>query len=98
EFALNVGHGTTGVGEWLFRQVAFPQAADNAAEYFRRYFADDASAGFRAQMLAMREKIPDFCAKVVCDYRLAEADLVGFTSMFSQNLPSIALARLIKQR
>src|ERR1700759_3132337 len=47
EFASNVGHGPTGVGEWLFRQVAFPDAPDNAEEYFRRYFADDSSAGFR---------------------------------------------------
>ena len=30
-------------------------------------------------------------------YRLAEADLVGFTSMFTQNVASFALARLLKE-
>lgn len=98
EFANNVGHGTTGVGEWLFRQIAFPNAPDNAEEYFRRYFSADSSAGFRAQMLAVRERMAAFCEQVIADYRLAEADVVGFTSMFSQNLPSIAVARLIKER
>src|SRR5262245_50399573 len=27
-----------GLGDWFFRQVAFPDLADNADRYFRRYF------------------------------------------------------------
>ncbi|HEY0806903.1 MAG TPA: hypothetical protein VGD84_17655 [Pseudonocardiaceae bacterium] len=42
ELASSVGYGTNVIGEWLFRQVAFPEFADNADEYFRCYFADDA--------------------------------------------------------
>jgi ribosomal peptide maturation radical SAM protein 1 len=98
QFANNSAYLTTGIGEWLFRQVAFPDAADNTAAYFRRYFCDDGSADFRVRMLRIRERLADFCRKVVDDYRLAEADVVGFTSMFAQNIPSIALARLIKER
>jgi ribosomal peptide maturation radical SAM protein 1 len=98
EFANNAGYGTTGIGDWLFRQVAFPEYPDNAAAYFQRYFADDGSADFRARMLRIREQLTDFCLKVIADYRLAEADVVGFTSMFMQTIPSIALARLIKQQ
>src|SRR2546430_6575633 len=51
EFANNVGYGTTGIGEWLFRQVAFPEFPDNAHDYFQRYFADDGLADFRASLL-----------------------------------------------
>jgi ribosomal peptide maturation radical SAM protein 1 len=98
QFANNAAFLTTGIGEWLFRQVAFPGAADNTADYFRRYFADDGSADFRARMLQVREQLADFCRKVVVDYRLDEADIVGFTSMFAQNIPNMALARLIKER
>lgn len=98
EFANNAGYGTTGIGEWLFRQVAFPDYPDNTSDYFQRYFCDDGSAGFRAHLLRVRERLLDFCLRTVAEHRLADADIVGFTSMFSQNLPSIALARLIKQR
>ncbi|MEO6702802.1 MAG: RiPP maturation radical SAM C-methyltransferase [Jatrophihabitantaceae bacterium] len=98
EFVNNVGHGTTGVGEWLFRRIAFPDAPDNADEYFRRYFGDESHASFRAQLLSVRDRLDDFCERILTEYRLTEADLVGFTSMFSQNLPSIAMARLIKSR
>jgi ribosomal peptide maturation radical SAM protein 1 len=98
EFANNAGYGTTGIGDWLFRQVAFPDSPDNATAYFQRYFADDGSADFRARMLRIREQVMDFCLGVIADYRLAEADVVGFTSMFAQNVPNIAMARLIKQQ
>jgi magnesium-protoporphyrin IX monomethyl ester (oxidative) cyclase len=97
-FANNADFLTTGIGEWLFRRVAFPDEADNTAEYFRRYFVDAGSADFRARMLGVRDRLADFCRKIVDDYRLAEADIVGFTSMFAQSIPSIALARLIKER
>src|SRR5262249_4663150 len=26
-----------GIGEWMFRQIAFPQTPDNTDQYFRRY-------------------------------------------------------------
>ncbi|WP_158581538.1 RiPP maturation radical SAM C-methyltransferase [Actinomadura spongiicola] len=89
---------TTGIGEWLFRQLAFPDAADNASAYFQRYFAEDRSADFRAHLLRIRSRLAEFCDGVITDYRLTDADVVGFTSMFSQSIPSIALAQLIKQR
>jgi ribosomal peptide maturation radical SAM protein 1 len=98
QFANNSDYLTTGIGEWLFRQVAFPDAAENTAAYFRRYFCDDGSADFRARMLRIRDRLADFLVDVIADYRLAEADIVGLTSMFAQTIPSIALARLIKQR
>ncbi|MFE2179020.1 RiPP maturation radical SAM C-methyltransferase [Streptomyces sp. NPDC059455] len=96
--ANEYGNLTTGVGEWLFRQLAFPDSTDNADAYFQRYFADDNAAGFRAHLLRMRNRMADFCNGVIEDYRLAEADIVGFTSMFSQSIPSIALAQMIKKR
>lgn len=91
-------HLIAGVGEWLFRALAFPDVPDNADSYFGRYFADDGSAGFRARLMQVRSRLRDFCNKMIDDYRLAEADIVGFTSMFSQNIASIALARMIKER
>jgi magnesium-protoporphyrin IX monomethyl ester (oxidative) cyclase len=98
QFANNADLLATGVGEWLFRKVAFPDAPDNAEAYFQRYFCDEASADFRARLFQIREQLADFCNDVVTKYRLAEADIVGFTSMFAQNVASMALARLVKER
>ncbi|MEW2529322.1 RiPP maturation radical SAM C-methyltransferase [Streptomyces sp. NPDC047071] len=110
DFALSFGAGeynrlaneygnlTTGIGEWLFRNLAFPDSDDNTSDYFQRYFADARSGEFRSHLLRIRNRLGDFCESVIDDYGLATADIVGFTSMFSQSIPSIALAQLIKQR
>lgn len=87
----------SGLGDWLFRQVAFPDAPDNTAEFRERYFPlpDE-----RRQALerALAADIPRLLRQVIDRYRLAEADLVGFTSMFTQNAASFALARLLKEQ
>lgn len=91
-------HVNTGFGDWLFRQVAFPDTTDNSDEYFQRFYPGMSWAAFREQTRGVRAQLPQFCEEVIDRYRLAEADIVGFSSMFAQNVPSIALARLIKER
>lgn len=87
-----------GVGEWFFRAAAFPEQPDNASAYFQRFYphGDAATRRLRAEILARRADIDDFLDDVIARYRLAEARIVGFTSMFSQNVASIALARRLK--
>src|SRR5262245_19552914 len=42
----------TGLGDWLFRRLAFPELPDNTSEYFRRYFPQrDRQTEMRKQML-----------------------------------------------
>jgi magnesium-protoporphyrin IX monomethyl ester (oxidative) cyclase len=90
-------HLHSGVGDWLFRHLAFPDAPDNTEEYFRRFYRGDRWDGFRELILAERAGLREFCAQLIAEHRLAEADIVGFTSMFAQNGPSIAVARMIKE-
>ncbi|MGV9304968.1 RiPP maturation radical SAM C-methyltransferase [Nonomuraea sp. NPDC003727] len=87
-----------GIGDWLFRQVAFPEEPDNGEQYFARYFAGPDRAPFRAELLRRRDRLGEFCAFLADKYRLAEADLVGFSSMFMQTVPSLAMARIVKDR
>ncbi|ONF73756.1 RiPP maturation radical SAM C-methyltransferase [Amycolatopsis keratiniphila] len=91
-------HVDTGLGDWLFRQIAFPDAPDNTDEYFHRFYRGERWEEFRRHILALRAGLPEFCDRLIDRYRLAEADLVGFSSMFAQHVPSIALARLLKRR
>src|SRR5262249_20230387 len=84
----------------LFRQSAFPETTDNSGEFFRRCYpqSDAATRQFRGAVAALRERIDDWLDEMIATHELDRAGLVGFTSMFNQNLASFALARKIKQR
>ncbi len=98
--SLSVSHDhvDTGIGDWLFRHIAFPGAPDTATEYFQRYYRGARWEDFRAEILRARDGLRRFCEELIDRYRLDEADIVGFSSMFAQHVPSMALARLIKER
>lgn len=91
-------HLYSGVGEWLFRHIAFPDEPDNTAGYFSRYYREPAWAPFREELLRWRDGIEAFLAELIDRYDLAAADVVGLTTMFAQSVPAIALAKMIKDR
>ena len=90
----------SGLGDWLFRQTAFPEQPDNTASYFQRYFPrlDAEGETFKGAMLAKRAGLKRYFERLVNQYQLDREDLVGFTSMFAQNVASMAMARVIKDR
>lgn len=87
-----------GIGEWFFRQAAFPDLADNAVAYLQRFYphGDAATRRLRSEILARRAEVDGFLDDLIERYRLADARIVGFTSMFSQTVASVALARRLK--
>lgn len=89
---------TTGIGDWIFSHIAFPDSGDNCEAYFKRYYVGSRWAKFREDILDLRSRLEPFCIELIDRYDLARADIVGFTSMFAQNVASLALARLIKER
>lgn len=90
----------TGLGDWLFRRLAFPDLPDNSEEYFRRYFPerDKQTEQQRRAFLERWSGADEFLDELIDKYRLDQADLVGFTSMFVQNVACFALSRKIKER
>lgn len=88
----------TGVGDWIFRHIAFPAAPDNTELYLRRYYphTDAESQHFKATILAKRAGMAQFLDSLIEKYKLDQADLVGFTSMFNQNVACFALAQRLK--
>lgn len=98
--ALSAPGHISGLGEWLFRSVAFPEAGDNATPYLSRYryqFDRDTQQLLEAQLVPFRNQLRTFLDQLILRYRLHEADVVGLTSMFFQNLPSIALAQRLRR-
>jgi ribosomal peptide maturation radical SAM protein 1 len=88
----------SGIGDWLFRQLAFPDLPDNTTAYFQRFFPyrTPQHTAFKEQILAKRRGLDAFLDSLIATYALDQLDLVGFTSMFNQNIASFALARKLK--
>lgn len=93
----SVSSTTSGFGDWLFRQAAFPELEDNTREYSQRYPAAFASAAEKSD-LGIVQSFPVFLDSLIDTYSLDRYDLVGFTSMFAQTAASIAMARRLKRR
>jgi ribosomal peptide maturation radical SAM protein 1 len=93
-------HHNTGFGDWVFRQSAFPELPDNTNEYFGRFYPqhDERTGSFKAHMRALRAQLNGFMDGLIDKYKLDEADIVGFTSMFTQHVASLAMARRVKER
>jgi ribosomal peptide maturation radical SAM protein 1 len=90
----------TGVGEWLFRQLAFPELPDNTEQYLRRYYWGNSKEELLVKYLVTqtRPKLEQFMDELIAKYELDQAQIVGFTSMFMQNVASFAMAKKLKQR
>jgi ribosomal peptide maturation radical SAM protein 1 len=93
-------HHNSGFGDWLFRQIAFPDHEDNADQYYTRYYPqrDESAMNFRSHMQRARAELDAFLDGVITKYKLDESDVVGLTSMFTQHVASLAMARKIKER
>lgn len=89
-----------GLGDWFFRQAAFPDLEDNTALYFQRYFPhrSEDNEKLKARILDKRPGLVEILDQLIDRYALDRRDLIGFTSMFSQNVASFAMARRIKER
>lgn len=98
ELSNSVRHVTSGVGDWFFRHVAFPELEDNADAYFRRYYRSSDDEAFRETILERREGAEREVDRLIDERDLASADVVGLTSMFSTHGAALALTRKIKER
>ncbi|MFC2145922.1 RiPP maturation radical SAM C-methyltransferase [Acidobacteriota bacterium] len=99
-YTLSIEGLISGIGDWFFRQAAFPDLADNTEIYMRRYFPKP-DANIRMLLYTLLERrrgLDNFLAELVDKYDLAGVGIVGFTSLFVQNTASFAMARKIKER
>ncbi len=89
-----------GLGDWMYRSLAFPEQADNLDAYFQRYYPQrNPAMEMRRKMLTTKraglERLMD---SLISKHQLGGEDIVGFTTMFAQNTASFAMARLVKKR
>src|SRR5215213_3755975 len=93
-------HLSTGLGDWFFREVAFPHLPDNTDEYFKRCYPaqTERTRMLKKRITEKRVELEPFLNLLIDQYRLAEADVVGFGSTFMQTVGCFAMARLLKAR
>ena len=90
---------TSGLGDWLFRHIAFPDEEDNTEKYLRRHFPqnDSQTKQLKEAILQIRDGVDANLDALINDYKIADADIVGFSSMFLQNVACFALANKLKK-
>lgn len=88
-----------GLGDLLFAQLAFPDSKDRFEAQVRKsaifYRENRETVDF---LLELKPRLGQFLEDLIDLYSLDSFDVVGFTSMFVQNVPSFAMARRLKQR
>ncbi|MER6261448.1 RiPP maturation radical SAM C-methyltransferase [Streptomyces sp. 900105245] len=84
-----------GLGDWVFSGVLYDDPNWGLAR-LRDYAA--ARDVFVDTAVAMRPYAADFVARCADEVLAAGPEVVGFTSTFMQNVPSLALARELKRR
>ncbi len=98
--------GTRGrmTGEWLFSVAAFKAVADDDDEAYFRAFPDEVARAEKfaknAAFLSLlrREILPAYVEEWFNAVDWGHYRVVGFSSLFQQNVASLALARRIKER
>ena len=88
-------------GEWVFSQSLYGK--DNFAEY-RNYLdqgtfvkSNSNSREFFKNLLEVRNYVEPFLQKVLTDHDWEQYDMIGFTSVFQQNVASLSMAKKLKE-
>jgi ribosomal peptide maturation radical SAM protein 1 len=93
-------------GELLFRDFAFPGLFEKSADTFRRHFETNKLIQVSSpQFKPISEEEISFCSREIGEFlkelyqeiQLQNPEIIGISSVFQQNLASIALARMIKR-
>lgn len=87
-----------GLGDWIFAVPPLRDRPDVDARYLAFLRKDQVPEAMIAGALAMRRLVPGFLARAADEVLAMSPRVVGFTCTFSQNVPSLGLARVLKER
>jgi ribosomal peptide maturation radical SAM protein 1 len=91
---------TSGLGDWLFSVPPFRELCpEEDARYLERLARESVlPERLLARARWIRERVPAFIDACVEELLRHEPAMVGFTTTFNQNVPSLLLARRLKER
>lgn len=79
QIAESLDANMSGLGNWLFRQAAFPDSQDNSKEYFNRFFYTPGTyfPANKAVLLEKRASVDTALSRIIDTYRLDGASRLG---------------------
>jgi len=89
-------------GDWIFSQSLYGQ--DNFADYKQyidksHFFRSDAKRQeFYERLLTLRDHVEPFLERALADHQWEQYDMIGFTSVFEQNVASLSMAKRLKEK
>ncbi|HXD30598.1 MAG TPA: RiPP maturation radical SAM C-methyltransferase [Pyrinomonadaceae bacterium] len=86
------------IGDWIFAVPPFHDARKLDDEYFAYVRSQDVPEDLISKAIRMRGLVPAFLDSCVEDLLGSHPAVVGFTTTFGQNIPSLVLSKLLKQR
>lgn len=84
-------------GEWLFAQEYFGSRLPNVQEYAKLMSEAGVAREDLNKVLSLTKHVGPFLDSSLETLKLSEYDIIGFSTVFDQNLASIALAERIKR-
>ena len=87
-----------GLGDWIFAVAPFREPGEWDERYFEYFRAKGAPEEMVGRAVRLRELVPAFLERCVEEVLASRAIVVGFTTNFTQNVPSLVLAKLLKMR
>ena len=87
-----------GLGDWIFAVPPFRDAPDLDARYLAHLRARGVPEAEVVKALTLRALVPAFLEHTADEIVAAGPRVVGFSTTFSQNVPSLVLARMLKDR
>ena len=92
-------HYAQALGDWIFVTAPYHQNTNAEDEeylaYLRKHAVPEQTI---TKALLMRTLVPSFLEKCADEVLPASPRVVGFTTCFNQNVPSLALAKILRQR
>ncbi len=91
-------HYKVGLGDWIFAVAPFRSSGDWEQRYLEFFLANGGREEILAKAVRMRRLVPSFLERCAEEVLTTAPSVVGFTTTFSQNVPSLVLAKLLKSR
>lgn len=84
------------LGDWIFKVAPYAESAADDEAYLA-CIKEGASEQCIANAKRMRQLVPSFLEKVAKELLAGKPRIVGFSSVFQQNVPSLVLSKMLKQ-
>jgi ribosomal peptide maturation radical SAM protein 1 len=91
-------HWQVGLGDWIFAVPPYLEASGERDENYKTYLQEsNISPATIEKVFDFRRYVPGFLEFCLTSIIEVKPKIVGFSSAFSQNVPSLVLAKLLKE-